>query len=106
MATAGSSLKKRRESYTLEFKLKVLEEVDKKRKKADICSQLFSLAKSTLSTFISQRSKLEELQHDAGPKRKCARSAQYSRLSCTRMVQTVCCDERFSQWATDETKGK
>ena len=102
MATAGSSSKKRRESYTLEFKLKVLE-VDKKHKKTDIFSQ-FSLAKSTLSTFISQRSKLEELQHDAGPKRKCARSAQYS--SVDEAVLVWCCDECSSQWVTDETKGK
>lgn len=76
MATAGNRSKKRRESYTLEFKLKVLEEVDKKRKKADICAQ-FGVPKSTLSTFISQRSKLEELQQDAGPKRKRARSAKH-----------------------------
>ena len=47
MATATNSSKKQRESYTLEFKLKILDEVDKKRKKADICSQ-FSLPKSTL----------------------------------------------------------
>ena len=79
MATATNSSKKQQKSYTLEFKLKVLDEVDKKRKKADICLQ-FSLPKSTLSTFISQRSKLEELQLDAGPKRKRARSAQYGNV--------------------------
>ena len=77
MATAGSSSKKRRESYRLEFKLNVLEEMDKNCKKTDTYSQ-FSLAKPTLSTSISQRPKLEELQHNAGLKRKCARSAQYS----------------------------
>ena len=77
MATATNSSKKLQESYTLEFKLKVLDEVDKKRK--NICLQ-FSLPKSTLSTFISQRSKLEELQLYAGPKRKRARSAQYGNV--------------------------
>jgi len=37
MATFSGS-KKKRVGYTLEFKMKVLEEVDRKRKKADICS--------------------------------------------------------------------
>ena len=103
MATAGSSSKKRRESYRLEFKLNVLEEMNKNCKKTDTCSQ-FSLAKPTLSTSISQRSKLEELQHDSGPKRKRARSAQHS--SVVEAVLVWCCDEGSSQWTTDEPKGK
>ena len=64
MATATNSSKKQRESYTLESKLKILDEVDKKRKKADICSQ-FSACRS--------------LPY-AGPKRKRARSAQYGNV--------------------------
>ena len=64
MASSNPS-KRQRVGYTLE--MKVLAEVDKKRKKVDICGQ-FGIPKSTLSTFISQRSKLEELQQDADPK--------------------------------------
>ena len=56
MATATNSSKKQRKSYTLEFKLKILDEVDKKRKKADICSQ-FSLPKSTLCWTETKRAR-------------------------------------------------
>jgi len=83
--------------------------LDKKRKKTDInCSQ-FVLAKSNLSTFISQQPKLEELQHDAGPKRKHARSAQYSSVDEAVLVwfkQCVAMNVPVNGRATDETKGK
>ena len=72
----ASSEKRQRVGYTLEFKMKVLEEVDKKRKKVDICSE-FGIPKCTISTIISQRLKLEVLQQDAGLKRKRAMSAKY-----------------------------
>ena len=63
----------KRQSYSIEFKMKVLQEVDKNRKKKDICEE-FGIAKSTLSTFIKDREKLQDL-NDVAPTRKCARTA-------------------------------
>ena len=64
-----------RQSYTLELKRKVLEEVDKKWKKADICSE-FGIPKSTLSMFVKRRSKLKEFD-DVAPTRKHARMSKH-----------------------------
>ena len=75
----AAARKRQRSSYMLEFKLKVLDEVDKKVKKADICTR-FDIPKSTLSTIISQRSKLMELRQSAGPIRKRARSAKHGNV--------------------------
>ena len=66
----------KRQSYSIEFKLKVLQEVDKNRKKKDICEE-FGIAKSTLSTFINYREKLQDL-NDVAPTRKRARTALHS----------------------------
>ena len=66
----------KRQSYSIEFKLKVLQEVDKNRKKKDICEE-FGIAKSTLSTFIKDRDKLQDL-NDVAPTRKRTRTALHS----------------------------
>ena len=56
--------------------MKVLQEVDKNRKEKDICEE-FGIAKSTLSTFIKDREKLQDL-NDVAPIRKIARTALHS----------------------------
>jgi len=66
MATSSVS-KRKRVGYTLEFKMKVLEEVDRKQKKADICSE-FGIPKSTLNMFIiPSAAKDNKWQHETRP---------------------------------------
>ena len=64
--------KLKRKAYSIDFKLKLLAEVDKGRKKQDICRE-FGLPKSSLSTILKDRSKL-----DLAPTRKRARSSKRS----------------------------
>ena len=53
-------VKRKQTSHTIAFKIKVLEEVDKKElKQAEICKK-FQIAASTLSTFKKNRAKIEE----------------------------------------------
>ena len=49
---------------TLETKVKLLKEVDKKRKQADICEK-FKIPRSTLSTITKNWSKIEEASSSA-----------------------------------------
>ena len=57
----------KRIALTIDFKRKLLDEVDKGRKK-DICDD-YSIAKTTLNTIIKNRAKLEDLD-DIVPTRK------------------------------------
>ena len=66
--------KLKRKAYSIDFKLKLLAEVDKGRKKQDICRE-FGLPKSSLSTILKDRSKLDL---DLAPTRKHARSSKHS----------------------------
>lgn len=64
-----------RKVLTLSMKRKILAEVDKGRKKTEICEE-YSIAKSTLSTYIKDRSKIEDTTSTNEPKRKRARVAK------------------------------
>ena len=66
--------KLKRKAYSIDFKLKLLAEVDKGRKKQDICRE-FGLPKSSLSTILKDRSKLDL---DLAPTRKSAQSLKHS----------------------------
>eukprot|EP00916_Digyalum_oweni_P005405 GHVL01009443.1.p1 GENE.GHVL01009443.1~~GHVL01009443.1.p1 ORF type:complete len:115 (-),score=10.75 GHVL01009443.1:127-471(-) len=55
-----TGVKRKQASHTIAFKIKVLEELDKKQlNKTEICKK-FSIANSTLSTFIKNRQKIED----------------------------------------------
>ena len=75
MATSGKSTRK---SLSIEVKKRLLEEVDKGKKKLDICRD-YGIAKSTLSTILKSRKKLECLE-DVAPERKRARTAKHSEV--------------------------
>ena len=75
MATSG---KLTRKSLSIEVKKRLLEEVDKGKKKLDICRD-YGIAKSTLSTILKSRKKLECLE-DVAPERKRARTAKHSEV--------------------------
>jgi transposase-like protein len=65
MATPTANKKRKLQSYTLDFKLKILTEVDKKdRSKTDICKE-YGLANSTLATFIKIREKIESATQES-----------------------------------------
>ena len=58
------NMSKRKQSYTLEFKLKIIKEVDEgKRKKVDICKH-HGIPNSTLSTILAEREKIEKASKD------------------------------------------
>ena len=58
----------KRKSLSIEFKKKLLEEVDKGKSKKDICAE-FDVVKSTLSTIIKNRTSIKNLE-DVDPARK------------------------------------
>ena len=66
--------KLKRKAYSIDFKLKLLAEVDKGRKKQDICRK-FGIPKSSLSTILKDRSKLDL---DLAPTRKRAQLLKHS----------------------------
>ena len=68
----------KRKSLSIEFKKKLLEEVDKGKSKKDICAD-FDVVKSTLSTIIKNRASIENLE-DVDPARKRARTAKHSNV--------------------------
>ena len=68
----ATSVKLARKSLSIEVKKRLLEEVDKGKKKLDICKD-YGIAKSTLSTIIKIRKKLECLE-DVAPERKRTRT--------------------------------
>ena len=74
----------KRKALTIDFKRKLLDEVDKGRKKKDICDE-YSIAKTTLSTIIKNRAKLEDLD-DIVPTRKRARSTKHSDIDEAVMI--------------------
>ena len=56
----ASPLKRKRVSHSIEFKMRILQEVDsKKKRKTEICKE-HGIAPSTLSGFIKQRTSIEE----------------------------------------------
>ena len=68
---------KSRKSFTLEFKLKVIEEVESGKHKKDVCKK-FDLAPSTLSTFLKNKIQLisaEESQKFHSKRKKLRRPA-------------------------------
>jgi transposase-like protein len=52
--------KKKQRSYSVDFKLKIFEEVEEKvLSKTEICKK-YNIANSTLSTFLKNRKKIEQ----------------------------------------------
>lgn len=76
-----TGVKRKQASHTIAFKIKVLEELDKKQlNKTEICKK-FSIANSTLSTFIKNRQKIEDayVSCDVQPNRKRMRTCAGNR---------------------------
>ena len=70
--------KRKLTDLTLETKKKILAEVDKGRKKTDICTE-FNIPKSTLSTYIKNRDKIEQAT-SSQPDRKRQRVVKHEDL--------------------------
>ena len=67
---------KKQHSYSIDFKMKIFEEIDgRKLSKTDICKK-FDIPSSTLSTIFKNRSKIEGNNSSNG--RKLIREAAYS----------------------------
>ena len=80
--TPSRGVKRKRTDHSLEFKIKVLKEVDKKLKlKKEICAD-FEISGSTLSTFIKDREKIEKAFYSSTfqPDRKRMRQIDDDRL--------------------------
>ena len=67
LALSNSKISKRKHSaYTLEFKLKIISEVDEKNLlKTEICKKIYSIPNSTLSTILKDREKLQKAREDS-----------------------------------------
>ena len=63
----------------MEFKLKVIEEVDRTKKKKDVCAK-YQIAQSTLSTFLKDREKLITGTDQFDPKRKKFRKSSFDEV--------------------------
>ena len=73
-----SSLAMSRKCYSLDFKLKVIEEAESSQiPKKDLCAK-FKIAPSTLSTFLKNKNKIRGNRDTglfSGKRKKCARCA-------------------------------
>ncbi|XP_028967284.1 LOW QUALITY PROTEIN: tigger transposable element-derived protein 6-like [Galendromus occidentalis] len=73
------ALQTRRKQFSLKEKLEVLEELRSGVKKVDVARR-FGISKSTLSTFLKNRQRLEEEGVEFDPERKRLRTAKYERV--------------------------
>ena len=73
--------KKKRQQFSLKKKREILQEVEKGGKKGGIAKK-YGISPSTLSTFLKQKSKVEQnIDADAlGPQRKKMRTADYEEV--------------------------
>ena len=80
---------KSRKFYTLQFKLKIIEEVESGKQKKDICKK-FDIAPSTLSTFLKNKKQLLAAKESQKfhSKRKKLRRPVYDDLDQARAMGT------------------
>ena len=73
--------KKKRQQFSLKEKREILLEVEKGGKKRGIAKK-YGISPSTLSTFLKQKSKIEQNidAHALGPQRKEMRTADYEEV--------------------------